>query len=71
MSNVSGIGGYAFREYIRENVACEVSTVARKSLENEVVKIKAQELAIALANAILLDPKLQEETGKKHDMSLF
>ena len=60
---VIGLGVYIFREYIRENVADEVSTVASRSLGDTNVKLKAQELAVALLNAILEDETTQQQTG--------
>lgn len=60
---LSGVGLYIFREYIRENVADEVSSVATKSLGDQNVKIKAQELAVALLHAILEDANIQQQTG--------
>ena len=54
---------YAFREYIRENVAGEVSNVAYKSLGDEAVREKAQELAVALLYTIFNNPDMQVQAG--------
>ncbi len=58
-----GSGMYIFREYIRENVADEVSSVASRSLGDENVKMKAQQLAMALLHAILSDEQIQKQAG--------
>ena len=54
---------YIFREYIRNNVADEMSSVASKSLADESVKMKAQELSVALLNAILNDANVHRQSG--------
>ena len=54
---------YIFREYIRSTVVEEVSNVASRSLEDEMVKNKAQQLSVALTHAILDDPNTKTNTG--------
>ena len=49
---------YIFRESIRENVADEVSQVASRSLEDEMVVVKAEQFAKGLLDAIMNDEQM-------------
>ena len=62
---------YVFREYIRENVVDEVSTVAHRSLSDEVVIQKAEEVSKDLLHAIFTDPTIHKQAGKCWPRSVF
>lgn len=49
---------YIFRESIRENVADEVSQVATRSLEDQVVVGKAEQFAKGLLDAVMNDDQM-------------
>ena len=63
---MTGIGLYVFREHVRENVADKVSTVASRSLGDENVKQKAEELSKALLHAVLSDEQIQQQAGLEY-----
>ena len=66
-----GVCIYVFREYIRENVVDEVSTVAHRSLSDEVVIQKAEEVSKDLLHAIFTDPTIHKQAGKCWPRSVF
>lgn len=55
---------YVLRENIRDNVAGEVSTVATRSMSDEIVQQKAHELSKALLQEILSDDAIRKHAGK-------
>ncbi|XP_072031517.1 uncharacterized protein [Amphiura filiformis] len=54
----AGMGLYIFRESIRENVADEVSQVAYRSLEDQMVVVKAEQFAKGLLDAVMNDEQM-------------
>ena len=59
-----GAGMFLFREVIRDNVAGEVSTVATKTLSDENLQQKTQEITIDLLHTIFKSPQIQREAGR-------
>ncbi len=68
---VTGGAIYALREDIRDNVADEVSTVATRSLSDENVQQKAQQLSKALLQELLNDETIRVHAGKDHCTSKY
>eukprot|EP00058_Branchiostoma_floridae_P003542 XP_002589030.1 hypothetical protein BRAFLDRAFT_87503 [Branchiostoma floridae] len=59
---LSGLGVYLFREEVRQNVAEEVSNVATRSMADEELVNRANELSKALVNNVLNDDNILNQT---------
>ncbi|XP_019631103.1 PREDICTED: uncharacterized protein LOC109475014 [Branchiostoma belcheri] len=59
---LSGLGVYLFREEVRQNVAEEVSNVATRSMADEELVSRANELSKALVNNVLNDDNILNQT---------
>ena len=66
-----GTAVYFYRDELRDHVSGEVSHVASRSLENELLQQKAQDLAKALLQALLSDDKVRQNTSNRINIYVY